>query len=161
MKMKGKINIQKAIGFTFVLTILSISFFSCEKEGACGSVNISKSGGGKSHKMGENCMTCHINGGEGDGCFSAAGTVYDSTLTSTVGSGKIEFFSLANGSGQLMYTVQIDSKGNFYTTEAMNITGLFPRVTSPTGAQHSMSSGLVSGQCNSCHNVSTAKIWTD
>jgi len=161
MKMKAKINIQRLIGITFSLTVLSISFFSCEKEGICGSVNISKSGGSKSHKMGENCMTCHTNGGEGDGCFSAAGTVYNSALTSTVGSGKVEFFTQANGAGQLMYTLQIDSKGNFYTTEAMNITGLFPRVTGPTGVQQSMSTGLVSGQCNSCHNASTAKIWAD
>jgi hypothetical protein len=161
MKMKAKIKIQRLIGITFVLTVLSISFFSCEKEGGCGSVNISKSGGSKSHNKGQNCMVCHTNGGEGSGCFTVAGTVYNSALTSTAGSGKVEFFTQVNGSGQLMYTVQIDSKGNFYTTEDMNIAGLFPRVTGPTGTQQSMSTGLVSGKCNVCHNATTAKIWAD
>ena len=161
MKMKTKMNVQRLIGFTFVLTILSISFFSCKKPQDCGTVNIGMSGGSDSHNQGQNCMTCHISGGEGSGCFTVAGTVYNSALTSTVGSGKVEFFTQANGSGQLKYTVQIDSKGNFYTTADMNVAGLFPRVTGPTGTQQSMSSSLSSGKCNSCHNASAAKIWAD
>lgn len=152
---------QKLIGLSFILCVLTISFFSCEKEGRCGVTNISASGSNKSHNNGQNCMQCHTDGGEGKGCFSAAGSVYNSALTSPVSSGKVEFFTQANGAGQLMYTIQIDSYGNFYTTADMNVAGLFPRVTGPTGTQQSMSSSLSSGKCNTCHNVSTSKIWAD
>ena len=152
---------QKLIVISFMLSVLSISFFSCEKEGGCGDTNISASGGNDSHNSGQNCMQCHTNGGKGEGCFSAAGSVYNSALISPISSGKVEFFTQANGAGQLMYTIQIDSYGNFYTTADMNVAGLFPRVTGPTGTQQSMSSSLSSGKCNTCHNVSTSKIWAD
>ena len=152
---------QKLIGLSFLLTVLSISFFSCKKDAKCGATNISASGGDDSHNNGQNCMQCHTDGGEGKGCFSAAGSVYNSALSSPVNSGKVEFFTQANGAGQLMYTIQIDSYGNFYSTADMNVVGLFPRVTGPTGTQQSMSTGLSSGKCNTCHNVSTSKIWAD
>ena len=152
---------QKLIGLSFLLTVLSISFFSCKKDAKCGATNISASGGDDSHNNGQNCMQCHTDGGEGKGCFSAAGSVYNSALSSPVNSGKVEFFTQANGAGQLMYTIQIDSYGNFYSTADMNLVGLFPRVTGPTGTQQSMSTGLSSGKCNTCHNVSTSKIWAD
>ena len=152
---------QKLIVISFMLTVLSISFFSCEKEGGCGDTNISASGGNDSHNSGQNCMQCHTNGGKGEGCFSAAGSVYNSALISPVNSGKVEFFTQANGAGQLMYTIQLDSYGHFYSTADMTLVGLFPRVTGPTGTQQSMSTGLSSGKCNTCHNVSTSKIWAD
>jgi hypothetical protein len=152
---------QKLIFILFMLCVLSISFFSCKKDATCGETNISTSGGDDSHNNGQNCMQCHTNGGEGEGCFTAAGSVYNSALTSPVNSGKVEFFTQANGAGQLMYTVQIDSYGNFCSTADMNVAGLFPRVTGPTGTQQAMSSSLSSGKCNTCHNASTAKIWAD
>jgi len=104
-------------------------------------------------------MQCHIDGGEGEGCFVVAGTVYDSLQLNTVPSGKVEFFTEPNGQGQKIETVQIDSKGNFFTTDLFNFQGLYPAVTGPSGVTNYMSSSLTSGQCNSCHGTSTNRIW--
>ncbi len=135
----------------FVATTTLISFNSCEKEGGCGSSNVSASGGNKSHNMGQNCMQCHKTGGEGEGCFVVAGTVYDTLSTNTLSSGKIELFTGPDGTGNLVHTIQVDSKGNFYTTENFEISGLYPVLTGPTGHKSYMSSALTSGECNSCH----------
>ena len=143
---------------TFLITVSLISFNSCEKEGGCGSNNVSASGGNKSHNMGQNCMQCHATGGKGEGCFVVAGTVYDTLLTSTLHSGKMELYTGPNGTGSLVHTVQIDSKGNFYTTDNFNVSGYYPVITGPSGQKQYMGSALTSGQCNSCHGSSTASI---
>jgi hypothetical protein len=136
-----------------------ITFNSCEKEGGCDENNISATGGNKSHNMGQNCMHCHVSGGEGEGCFTAAGTAYDSLQTSTLHGGKIEFFTGPDGTGTISHTINIDNKGNFYTTASFSVSGLYPVLTSPLGQKKYMGSALSSGQCNSCHGVSTDKIW--
>ena len=55
--------------------LLAVFLFSCEKEGACDEYNVSESNGSKSHNFGNNCIQCHQAGGEGEGCFVAAGSV--------------------------------------------------------------------------------------
>jgi hypothetical protein len=150
----------------FVYLFISISFIlslqSCEKENeGCDEENISMAGEDDSHNKGQNCMQCHVEGGEGDGCFVVAGTVYDSLQLNTVSSGKMEFYTEPNGQGQKIETVQIDSKGNFFTTDLFNFQGLYPAVTGPNGITNYMGSPLSSGQCNSCHGVSTSRIWVN
>jgi hypothetical protein len=147
------------ISFTVISSILLFS--NCEKEGKCGVANIAQAGGSKSHNFGMNCMNCHKSGGEGKGCFSVAGSVSNATLTAHVTGGTVKFYTQANGAGQLMYTLPIDAKGNFYTTESMNITGLYPVITSTAGATASMSTGLSTGQCNSCHGSSTSGLYAN
>lgn len=152
---------KKINSILFSLFIVSVSllvFYSCEKEGACDEDNVSQQGGDESHNRGQNCMQCHRLGGEGEGCFVVAGTVYDSLLTNTLSSGKIELYTDTSGTGNLVHTIQVDSKGNFYTTENFDITGLYPVLTGPSGNKSYMESPLTSGKCNSCHGVSIPRI---
>jgi len=135
-------------------------FFACEKEGACDEYNVSQSNGSKSHNFGDNCMQCHQSGGEGEGCFVAAGSVKNAALTAPATSGQVEFYTLPNGGGTLKYTVQIDAKGNFYSTEAMTLTGLYPAIKNATGTMY-MGSALSTGACNSCHGNSTGSLYAN
>lgn len=153
---------MKINSILFVAFIAGITFYStvgCEKKGKCGSTNISSSGSTKSHNFGQNCLNCHKSGGEGDGCFSVAGSVSNSSLTSPLSSGTVKLYTAADGGGTLKYTIQIDAKGNFHTTESIDVTGLFPAVTGSDGTPHYMGSSLSSGACNSCHGVSTGSLW--
>ena len=134
---------------------------SCEKHESCGESNISSAGSNESHNMGKNCMECHTSGGEGEGCFNVAGTAYNAALTSTLGSGTIKFYSGPNGTGTLVKTVAIDSKGNFHTTESVNVTNLYPAITGPGGTTQYMSSKPATGACNSCHGSSTDRLWAN
>jgi cytochrome c553 len=152
---------KKINSILFGLFIVSSSLlvvYSCEKEEACDEDNISEQGDDDSHNMGQNCMQCHKLGGEGEGCFVVAGTVYDTLSTNTLTSGKIELFTGPDGTGNLVHTIQVDSKGNFYTTENFDITGLYPVLTGPSGNKSYMGSSLTSGQCNSCHGATTSRI---
>jgi hypothetical protein len=155
-------KINQLFVFIFLAISTTLILQSCEKEHeGCDEDNISIAGDDESHNRGQNCMQCHIDGGEGEGCFVVAGTVYDSLQLNTVPSGKVEFFTEPNGQGQKIENVQIDSKGNFFTTDLFNFQGLYPAVTGPSGVTKYMSSSLTSGQCNSCHGVNTNKIWVD
>ena len=138
-----------------------LTLASCQKYFACNEENISSIGSDDSHNKGMNCMQCHVSTGEGEGCFNVAGTVYQSDLQNTVSSGKVELYTGPNGSGTLKYTIDIDSKGNFYTTDNVAYTGLYPKVTGPSGASIAMGSPLGTGACNTCHGVSTGKIGID
>jgi hypothetical protein len=151
---------MKTLQRTLLLALLSGFIFltSCERLLFCHESNVSMSGAGKSHNKGENCMQCHKAGGEGEGCFNAAGTVYQSNLQNTISSGSVAFYTGPDGTGTLKYTLAIDGKGNFYSTNKMDVSGLYPVVTGPNGNASYMGSALTSGACNSCHNQSTSKI---
>lgn len=137
-----------------------VSIQSCEKEKGASVTNISAAGKTKSHNMGQNCMNCHKSGGEGEGWFNAAGTVYNEAGTATLKSGTVELYTGPNSTGNLRGTIIVDGLGNFYTTEAINFSGgLYPSVKGSTIKQH-MSTNISNGQCNSCHGVSTNKLWT-
>ena len=148
------IRINSVLLFIFLMLTFLLSFYSCEKEEACDEDNISEQGDDDSHNMGQNCMQCHKLGGEGEGCFVVAGTVYDTLSINTLNSGKIELFTGPDGTGNLVHTIQVDSKGNFYTTENFDIAGLYPVLTGPSGNKSYMGSSLTSGQCNYCHSSS-------
>ena len=156
-----------------VSIVISTLFFSivliqsCSKEttsssenegGGESSTGASTSGTSKSHNMGLNCMNCHKAGGSGEGIFTAAGTVYNSTATATFPNATIKFFTGPNGTGNLVYTMSGDNLGNFYTSQALNFAvGLYPAVQG-TATTRYMSTSISTGQCNSCHGVSTGKI---
>lgn len=122
--------------------------------------NISTLGSNESHNLSQNCMNCHKQGGTGKGWFNAAGTVYDSIGTSTYPNATVKLFTGPNGTGTLKNTIQVDALGNFYTTETIDFgTGLYPSVKGSSTTKY-MPSTIANGQCNSCHGVSTGKIWT-
>jgi len=123
---------------------------------------VSKIGDDESHHNGENCMNCHTTGGKGEGWFNIAGSIYKTDKKSVNPNGKIYLYTLPNGQGSLKYTIEVDALGNFYTTENINFeTGLYPVHVNNTGNLKYMQSSIISGQCQSCHNVSTDKIWNE
>ncbi len=154
-----KINVN--ILLLSLLLILGglISFSSCEKNRTCKETNNSSAGSTESHNFGQNCLACHTKGEKGEGCFNIAGSVSDSLLTSPLTAGKVHLYSLPNGGGTLMYSFDIDGKGNFHTTNAVDYTGLYAVVESASGNKKYMSSSLSSGACNACHGVTTSKLW--
>lgn len=154
MNDKNEKRMNWAFAALFVSGLGFLSLNSCEKSG-CHEKNISAAGGSKSHNKGQNCMNCHYSGGEGEGCFTAAGTAYDASLTTTLNGGTIQFFTEPDGGGTLIKSVAIDAKGNFYTTESFDVQGLYPALKTSSGNMYYMGSALSNGQCNSCHNNST------
>ena len=150
------------IAFIFsIIVVFIILGESCTKENTeKNEKKISTHNSKESHNMGTNCMTCHKKGGDGEGWFNAAGTVYDSSKAFVLGNTTVKLFTGPNGTGDLKHTIQVDGLGNFYTTEAIDFTnGLYPAVQGPTSTIY-MSTATNTGQCYSCHNTTTDKIWT-
>lgn len=136
---------------------------SCEKEGDEGSneAKLSSNGSSESHNMGQNCMDCHQKGGGGEGWFTAAGTTYNELNNSPFPNGLVVLYTGPNGTGKVAYTLEVDSRGNFYTTEPINYgSGLYPATVGSQSTKF-MSDAVTSGQCNRCHGVSTDRIWAN
>ncbi len=144
--------------FIFVIFSIGLSLNSCKKNKKCDETKIS-SVSENSHNSGQNCMSCHYSEGKGEGCFNAAGSLFSSG-GSNLSSGKIILYTAPNGGGTAKYTITVDQSGNFYSTESIDVSGLYPAAFGPTGEVHFMSSPISSGACNSCHGVSTGKIWS-
>jgi hypothetical protein len=143
---------------------LSLSFLfilqSCSDSGSASDVNISAHNTSKSHNMGKNCMGCHKSGGPGYGWFNAAGTVYDNSGSANYPNATVKLYTGPNGTGTLKATIEGDNFGNFYTTEIIDFSGgLYAAVEGANSTQY-MPAALSMGQCNSCHGVSTDRIWT-
>lgn len=145
----------------FITTLIALAFTvisSCEKENK-NETKISSYNDLESHNMGQNCMSCHKQGGAGEGWFTAAGTVYDSLKLNTYPNATVKLYTEPNGNGSLKQTIQVDGKGNFYTTNNIDFgSGLFPVVEGNTTTKY-MNSSISMGQCNSCHGVTREKIW--
>ncbi|HEX3025018.1 MAG TPA: hypothetical protein VHP12_07385 [Chitinophagaceae bacterium] len=166
--MKMKFLTALLAGFTLVI----ISLQSCTKQGAepgSDSANTSgtsenESGGGssasgRSHNMGLNCMNCHYAGGPGEGVFTVAGTVYDTSKTVTFPGATVKLFTGPNGTGTLKYTLTADGSGNFHTTQSIDFTtALYPAVQGKSNTFY-MSMSITMGQCNGCHGVTTNRIF--
>lgn len=149
------------LGVVLLFSTIGLSLNSCEGAFNCHEDNISAAGSNKSHNKGQNCMQCHRSSGEGEGCFIAAGTVYDMNMMNTVSSGKVDFYTGPNETGTLIQTILIDGKGNFYSTAKFSPEGLYPVITGPTGNKKYMGSSLSTGACNSCHGSLTDALWVD
>lgn len=115
-----------------------------------------------SHNNGQNCMTCHVSNGGGEGWFTAAGSVYKQDLTSPNPGCTVNLYSEPNGGGSIKATLQVDKVGNFYTTENIEWgSGLYPAIKNGVGTEKFMSSKITTGACQSCHGTTTDKIWVD
>lgn len=140
--------------------LVMVVLLSCEKENE-NETKISTYNSSDSHNAGQNCMNCHTRGGEGEGWFEVAGTVYDSQKTNTYPNATVRLYSGPDGTGDLIATLQVDNLGNFYSTEGINFgSGLFVSVQGETQTRY-MPVSLTTGQCNSCHGNSTGRIWTE
>ncbi|HBS86396.1 MAG: hypothetical protein A2W91_19470 [Bacteroidetes bacterium GWF2_38_335] len=149
---------KSKIYYLFLLITLVLSIQSCKKEDPK-VVNISAHGLNKSHNMGNDCMDCHRDGGEGTGVYFLAGTVYDSLMTNPLPDGDVKLFTGPDGTGTLKYTIPVDALGNFYTTELISFgSGLYPAVQKGTSIMY-MSGDISQGSCNSCHGITTDKIY--
>lgn len=151
----------KIVLLTSILLTVFFLLESCKKENEENEYEykVSSYNGTESHNMGLNCISCHKQGGSGEGWFNIASTVYDSLQTSTYPNCAVKLYTGANGTGILKYTVEVDGMGNFYSTENIDFgSGLYPAVSSPNGTKF-MSSSISSGNCTSCHGGSTSKIW--
>ncbi|MEQ1734331.1 MAG: hypothetical protein ABL940_11710 [Bacteroidia bacterium] len=145
---------NQIIVFTFFIALAIVAIESCKKE-----TKISSTGKTKSHNIGKNCMDCHKKRGDGEGIFTAAGTVYDSVKTNVLPNVTLKLFTGPNGTGDVKYTIPVDGLGNFYTTETISYgSGLYPAIVGATTTKFMISS-ITTGQCNGCHGVTTAKIW--
>lgn len=145
--------------FLAILVIGTFVIVSCEKEG--GNVTlISKNNSSISHNTGKNCMDCHKSGGGGAGWFVVAGSAYDSTQINTYPNSTIQLTTMPNNTGNIASTIEIDSRGNFYSTENIDFGGgLYVSVLGKNGAQQNMNAKITEGACNMCHGNSTNKIW--
>ena len=153
-----KVNLIITITALLMVTML---IQSCESEGGENNTAISSYNSTKSHNMGQNCMDCHKQGGPGEGWFEVAGTVYTENQSSLYPNATVKLYTGANGTGDAKYVIEVDGKGNFYTTANIDLSSnLYPAVEGTNGTQY-MSTPIASGQCNSCHGVSTSKIWTN
>ena len=128
--------------------------------------NSSTINGKKSHNNGQNCLSCHSIGRDAEaviegGVFKVAGSVYNADKQSINASGYIYFYTQPNGQGDLKNTVEVDTKGNFYTTNNIAFKNLYPAHKSKMGNILYMSTPASDGSCNACHGVSTDKIWNN
>ena len=141
--------------FTILCTVFI--FIACEKDHE----HTSQNGETESHNMGQNCMNCHSASGNNEHKFYIAGTVYDSTKTTPLANGKVEFYDAVSG-GNLVLTLEVDGNGNFYTTNNINFgNGLHPKVISPNGQVKEMGSLTSNGGCGSCHGANQPRIWVN
>ena len=151
---------MKSKQFILVITFLYLASFtisSCEKEGG-NETKISSNNSAQSHNNGQNCMGCHVKGGGGEGWFTVAGSAYNTDGT-TANGGKVYLYTQPNGAGELVETIDIDQKGNFYTTKDVTFgSGVYPKVESSAGNIKFMGNILTTGSCNSCHGVSQSNI---
>jgi len=134
---------------------IGIATLSCEKKISTFSEN-------ESHNHGQNCMNCHKAGGESgnEGRFKIAGSVFDSTKTVPYAGAVVNLYSGPSGSGELVRKLEVDQIGNFYTTKKVKLKkGIYPAVVGANGVETFMSFSVTTGSCNSCHGVSTDRLW--
>lgn len=147
----------------FLLAMAALTVAACEneKEGDENGENetvISKHNEMESHNNGKNCMSCHKQGGPGEGWFTVAGSVYNETATDPFPNATVKLYTGPNGTGTNKKTIEVDGLGNFFTTENIDFgDGLYVAVEGSQQTRY-MSIPLDAGQCNSCHGNSTAKI---
>lgn len=123
---------------------------------------VSSNNGQDSHKAGQNCQSCHSDGGNGKGWFTVAGTVYDASRNNVNPNGTVQLYSGPNETGTLLMTIEVDGKGNFYTTSGVQFgDGIYTSVTGAGGNTRVMITPITSGACNDCHGSVTERIWVD
>lgn len=145
----------------FLLSFLLFGFLiSCDKEDEGENKDLSsRYSENESHNAGQNCMSCHKSGGPGERWFTVAGTVYNSSETAVYPNATVKLYTGPNGSGTLVKTIEVDGKGNFYSTADINFAnGLNITVKGTTGNKNKRASLVTTGQCSSCYGSGTGKI---
>jgi hypothetical protein len=114
---------------------------------------ISSFGETESHNTGEDCMLCHRDGGGGEGWFAVAGTVYETDgVTPYTSNAVVELYTDPGGGGTRVERIEVDGRGNFFTTEPVDFTGgLYARVIGDVSTED-MFQVVTQGRCNGCHN---------
>lgn len=144
-------KIVKGLMVVIALVAGGTVWFGCEDQGE-------ENEGGPTHNAGNNCMVCHKAGGQGEGIFTAAGTVYKVGTSTGVNGATIKLYANADASGTPLATMTSNESGNFYTKSSIDFgTGLYVKVTTANGTT-SMGSSITQGACNGCHGVVTDKI---
>ena len=143
--------------------LLSVGCGSNEDDDDDGGSKISLHNTNDSHNSGQACLNCHNAGGSNQYQFRLAGTVYNLTETAVYPNTTIFLYTSANAAGSLVATVEVDARGNFYTTQSIDWgnSGLYPVVESNQGTRF-MSTPTSSGNCNGCHNGNNvSRIYVD
>lgn len=142
-------------GFLFALSLLL--FVGCDSEGDDEDEQmVSRFGDTESHNAGEDCMVCHRAGGSGEGIFVVAGTVYREDLTTTHPGTIVRLLTTENRS--VLLTLEVDARGNFYTTEAPGFDGGLLAEVSSESETRAMLTPVTNGACNSCHGESVPVV---
>jgi len=138
--------------------VFTIIVFGCNLKNDNSNLVMSTYGSTKSHNVGEDCMRCHISGGDTGLEFSIAGSVYDSNLNIPYPNVTIVLFSDSDLSSIPLETLEVDSKGNFYSNIPIDWqNGLFASVSNNNNIRN-MNSTIFEGSCNSCHGSSISNI---
>lgn len=138
----------------------SASSSSTSSNSTSSSSSSSTSGGmsNTSHNAGEDCLSCHRDGGSAPVTFTAAGTMYASGSTPQT-NGTVRLY--VHDTNDLIITLTTDDSGNFYATEDIpalrhddsvgGIVGVDPVIEGPSGMTRSMPGLITNGSCNGCH----------
>lgn len=158
--MVRKLRMSILIFFGVFVVLSSCSHFDeLQKNGEESTVSES------SHNAGQNCMRCHNdnNNEASEKWWNIAGTVYDEDDQVAGASGSIELWTESDRKGTLLYKVQVDQSGNFYTEKIVDFKGgFYPVFVSNDGKDvEAMPSKVNTGACGSCHGVSTPRIEID
>ena len=100
---------------------------------------------GPEMRPGEDCLSCHRSGGEGESSFSAAGTVFDAS-----GAGVSGVTVTITDAGSTTRTTTSNAVGNFFFEQAL--AAPLTIKLSKAGTEVSMPIPAESGACNSCHS---------
>jgi hypothetical protein len=146
----------------FVLAILvfisvSLFFSGCSGNNSTSPSNSTTVTG---HNVGQNCLTCHVSGGQSsENVFTLGGTIFKDAAGNTISPGTVvDFFSGPNGTGTLLFSLVADSSGNIHSSQAINFTaGIYPAIVMPGGTMRYMPQVAKQGSCNStgCHDINT------
>ena len=154
---------MKNVNLVIVALFLAILFHAaCKKElpPPPPTAFNSKHGDTISHRNGQVCMNCHGAGGTATKSFVVSGSVYQADQTTPSVNGTLYFWSDQGGTGDLVATLEVDGKGNFYTTSSiLPGSGTFPQIRGTSGDVRNMPIRAPNGYCNSCHGVTDPPIW--
>ncbi|MEE2877340.1 MAG: hypothetical protein VX822_06135 [Candidatus Neomarinimicrobiota bacterium] len=121
-----------------------------------------------SHNSGQDCIGCHSSQGAGRGIYTVAGSVFKADGETPFPNILVQFFPNKSRIGDPVAVLEVDGRGNFYTTKDIMPGGkgdgeiglLYPSVVSkenridmPVAFSTSM------GGCNSCHGVDIPRIF--
>ncbi len=147
--------------FAFITIIFCI--VSCKRDGK--NITARSAHNTNSHNSGTDCMSCHKSSGQAkaNGWYVVAGTVFQPNQSNVNANATVYLYSGPNATGNLVYELEADNYGNFYTTDAIDFgNGLYPVVQSSSGTQQYMQNVIRTGNCNGCHNSSqTGKIFVN